>query len=120
MGDVSNQLELLAHYQALCNSNRNTGALVTYSVSRFGLAVRRWAGKQKDFGSTIPLLLLSFFKRRWSVDTVSLVTLFLIINEILIYWLSSLLINAEIGYSAGDSVALGIVSSLPRPTPYFL
>ena len=45
LGDVSNQLELRAHYQALRNSNRNTGALgltlVACSVRRFGLAVRR-------------------------------------------------------------------------------
>ena len=39
------------------------------TVSRFGLAVRRKAGKRKDLGS-IPLRLSFLFKGLWFVDTV--------------------------------------------------
>ena len=55
-------------------------------VSRFGLAVRRWAGKAERprFESASALLSL---QKSWSVD--SLVTLSLIINKAL-KWLSSL------------------------------
>ena len=38
-------------------------------VSRFGLAVRREAGKQKGLGST-PLWLSFLLKKLWFVDTV--------------------------------------------------
>ena len=54
---------------------------------QFGLAVRRWAGKQKDLGS-IPLR-LSFLLQRFVVCGHCLVTLSLTINETL-KWLSSL------------------------------
>ena len=56
-------------------------------VSRFGLAVRRQAGKQKDLGST-PLR-LSFLFKEVVVCGHCLVTLSLTINETL-KWLSSL------------------------------
>ena len=39
------------------------------SVSRFGLVVRRWAGKRKDLGS-IPLRLSFLFKKVVVCDTV--------------------------------------------------
>ena len=56
-------------------------------VSRFGLVVRRYAGKQKDLGS-IPLRHSSPFKKV-VVCGHGLVTLSLTINETL-EWLSSL------------------------------
>ena len=40
------------------------------TVSKFGLAVRRWAGKQKDLGS-IPLRLSFFFKKGCGLLTLS-------------------------------------------------
>ena len=55
-------------------------------VSRFGLAVRRWAGKQRDLGSN-PLRLSFLFKV--VVCGHCLVTLSLTVNETL-KWLSSL------------------------------
>ena len=57
------------------------------NVSRFGLAVRRYAGKRKDLGS-IPLR-LSFLFKKVVVCGHCLVTLSLTINETL-KWLSSL------------------------------
>ena len=56
-------------------------------VSRFGLVVRRYAGKQKDLGS-IPLRLSSPFKKVVVCEN-CLVTLSLTLNETL-KWLSSL------------------------------
>ena len=56
-------------------------------MSRFGLAVRRWAGKKRDFGSN-PLQ-LSFLFKKVVVCGHCLVTLSLTINETL-KWLSSL------------------------------
>ena len=50
------------------------------AASRFGLAVRRYAGKQKGLGS-IPLRLSSLFKMLWFVDTA--LSLFLTINKTL-------------------------------------
>ena len=41
---------------------------VSPHVSRFGIAVRRSAGKQKDLGSN-PLRLSFLLKKMWSVDT---------------------------------------------------
>ena len=51
-------------------------------VSRFGLAVRFWAGKQKDLSSN--LLRLSFLFKKVVVCGHCLVTLSLTINETLI------------------------------------
>ena len=61
--------------------------------SRFGLAVRRWAGKRKDLGS-IPLR-LSFLFKKVVVCGHYLVTLSLTINETL-KWLSSLPILMQV------------------------
>ena len=63
------------------------GQLINQSVSRFGLAVRRWAGKLKGLGS-IPLR-LSFLFENVLVCGHSLVALFLTVKETL-KWLSSL------------------------------
>ena len=56
-------------------------------VSWFGLAVRRWAGKQKDLGSI--LLQLSFLFKKVVLCGHRLVTVSLTTNETL-KWLSSL------------------------------
>ena len=70
-------------------------------VSRFGLALRREAGKQRDPGSN-PLRLS--FSSKVVVCGHGLVTLSLIVNETL-KWLSSL---PTISRSGGDSVAIVI------------
>ena len=62
-------------------------------VSRFGLAVRRQAGKQKGLGS-FPLR-LSFLFKKVVVCGHGLVTLSLTINETL-KWLSSLTILMQV------------------------
>ena len=56
-------------------------ACLSLSLSRFGLTVRRWVGKQKDLGS-IPLR-LSFLLKKVVVCGQCLVTLSLTINETL-------------------------------------
>ena len=56
-------------------------------VRWFGLAVRRWAGKQKDLGSI--LLQLSFLLKKVVLCGHRLVTVSLTTNETL-KWLSSL------------------------------
>ena len=58
----------------------------SYRKLRLGLAVRRYAGKQKDLGSI--LIRLSSIQRVWSLGTV-FVTLPLTIDQTL-KWLSSL------------------------------
>ena len=63
------------------------------SESRFGLAVRRYAGKQKDLGS-IPLR-LSFLFRKLVVCGHFTVTLSLTINKTL-KWFSSLPILMQV------------------------
>ena len=58
------------------------------NVSRFGLVVKRQAGKQKGLGS-IPFRHSFSSKMLWCVDMHCLVTLSLTVNETL-KWLSSL------------------------------
>ena len=66
--------------------NKTARTLQNVTASRFGLAIRRKAGKQKDLGS-IPLR-LSFFFKSCNLQTVSS-DFALTINETL-KWLSSL------------------------------
>ena len=58
-------------------------------VSRFGLAVRRWADKHKDLGSNPRRLSFLFKNGGLCMDTVLFETLSLTINETL-KWLLSL------------------------------
>ena len=74
-------------------------------VSRFGLAVRHQAGKQKDASSLIPFPALCSQCKLWFVDRV-LVTLPLAINVIL-YNGSRRCPYYSSGHSDGDGVTLG-------------
>ena len=82
--------------------------MVLALVSRFGPAVRLWAGKQKGLGS-IPLR-LSFLFKKVVVCGHCLVTLSITINETL-KWLSSLPILMP--ESLWRTVLTGIVRQLP-------
>jgi len=77
-------------------------------VSRFGLAVSRQAGKQKDLGLNLHQLSL-LLEKLWFVDT--LVTLPLTVTEAF-KRLSSLPILTQ-NQSSGHSVSLGIVPLSP-------
>ena len=76
--------------------------MLNIKVSRFGLAVRRWAGKQKGLGSIPPKPSLLFTKVVACGHC--LVTLSLTINETL-KWLSSLpTLMQESFYSAAVGI----------------
>ena len=73
-------------------------------MSRFGLAVRREAGKQKDLGSN-PLREFGCpFSSKVVVCGHCLVTLSLTINENI----KRALIAVHLSHSGGDSVAIGM------------
>ena len=90
-------------------------------MSRFGLAVRRYAGKQRHFGSI--LLRLSFFFKSCGLWTLSCD--FVPHNYETLKWLSSPPTLMQKPQSGGESVAIGTQSpspstSIPPPLSPFL
>ena len=78
-------------------------------VSRFGLVVRRWAGKQRNLGSNPPWL--SFLFESWHC----LLTMSFTINGTL-KWLSSLPILMQESFWWWQCSDIGILSPPPPPT----
>ena len=99
--DATHKLQTQKQYRSACIKSSQ---FKSAQVSRFGLAVRRSAGKRKDLGS-IPLR-LSFFFKNVVVCGHCLVTLSITSYRNLKMALIAAHLNA--GGDSGDSVAIGI------------
>ena len=66
---IENEVPSISVGSYCSRPNKTAGTLQNVTASRFGLAIRRKVGKQKDLGS-IPLR-LSFFFKSCNLQTVS-------------------------------------------------